>query len=258
MDEKDVISVCKEVLSRLSKMGYEKDNVESVGQLIFPVKNGGDLRISEQELRQLFIDVYKEAHPYSFYSIETPTQAQFKFGKVFTDISADEGRSASLDMCIYKKNEDNSFERELNIEFKFGNVSLFKIGKDILKLMREKQNGAFIILLKNTDSGSLCNKGGTGVLDKLNQSFTRFYDTENNSKWNENDEKHIQLIILSLEEKTNTKGPAVLIHRTLVMKSIKDLKTFFSINAYGKGNISTVNKDSGWCAQSVNEIKECK
>ncbi|MCB0749047.1 MAG: hypothetical protein KDC90_16425 [Ignavibacteriae bacterium] len=248
MKEIDIVSICKKVLQRLSALDYEKIDVNRIvnitknpilnKQLIFPVKNGGDDRISEQELRQLFIDEFKDLRKDLYYSIETPTKTRYKFGEKFNDISvSEEGRSASLDMCIYKKVE-NHFKRELNVEFKYDNVSLYKIGKDILKLMHEDQNGAFILLLKNTDGGTLCNKGKTGVLDKLYKSFEKFGSHLKVGK-------SIELVIISLENNT-------LIQRKVYHEDLNNLKKVFSINSNGFGDIKTVNEDSSWTKYELN------
>ena len=141
------------------------------------------------------------------------------------------------------------------MEFKHGNAPEKDIAKDVLKLMREKENGAFIFLLDNTNSGSLNNvvKERSGVLDKLSQSFEEFQNIEKiKNIWNENKNKQIQIIILSLEHKTNSKSPA-LIYRTLVRDNLKDLNTFFSINTNRSGNIETVCENSGWGIVKINE-----
>src|SRR5690606_21259062 len=100
MKETDIIFICTKILERLSIIDYEKidDNRMVVEgktsiynkQLIFPVKNGGVDRLSEQELRQLFIEEFKDLHKDLYYSIETPTKTQYKFGKKFNDISVSE------------------------------------------------------------------------------------------------------------------------------------------------------------------------
>lgn len=269
MEEVKVIEMCKEVLTRLSKMDYERKGGSASEQLIFPNKFPSNEKIktlsekellkyvrrSEQELRQLFIDVFKEEKKDLFYSIETPTKAKYKFGKSYLDIMVCEediiGQSALLDMCVFNRDEDaEKYKRILNIEFKHGNAPIKDIAKDVLKLMREKQNGAFIFLLDNTNSGSLNNIGEKrkGVLDKLSQSFEEFQKIEN--VWKEN--KYIQIIILSLEHKTNSTSPTLL-YRTLAEDNIKDLHSFFSINTNRSGNIETVCENSGWVTMKVNE-----
>jgi len=232
-----IVEMCKEVLARLEKMGYESKSNTSYEQLIFPEKNDGDDRISEQELRQLFIDVfketYKEVDKKIYYSIETPTKAKYKFSerdkKIIDKIEVNgAGQSALLDMCVFEK-DVSKYKRVLNIEFKHGNAPFKDIAKDVLKLMHEEQNGAFIFLLDNSNKGSLNNlsENRDGVLDKLSQSFSKFKEDENN--WKENDEKSIQLIILSLEQKTNNKGTPFLLHRTFMKDDLSLIENFFSI-----------------------------
>ena len=218
----DVVEICKKVLARLSVMDYELKGKYYNEQLIFPNKEQakGDIkRISEQELRLLFIEEFKKDNKVLFYSIETPTVNKFRFGKSYADIKTDkEGQSASLDMCVFEK-KSNKYERLLNIEFKHKNASINQIGKDVLKLMHEKQNGAFIHLLNNTDRGTLRNVSKTreGVFDKLYKSFTDF-----KSNWN-NENKSIQLIILSLKQE-------MLIHRRIFKADLDNLKEIFFID----------------------------
>jgi hypothetical protein len=144
-------------------------------------------------------------------------------------------------MCVFER-ISNSYVRKLNIEFKNQNSSLFSISKDILKLVNEEQNGAFIILLKNTDRGTLCNQGGTGVFDKLKKSLLKFKDNE---AWKGSEVKYIQFLILSLEQKKDTISP-VLIHRQIQSGDLSTLETCFTINDNGFGNIRTVCAESGW------------
>jgi len=220
----DAVEICKKVLARLSAMDFEKAGGSSSEQLIFPQKlqaKGTKLkdRISEQELRLLFIEEFKKTNPELFYSIETPTVDKFKVGKEYKSIKTDnEGQSASLDMCVFERNSDK-YERLLNIEFKHKNASIKKIGKDVLKLMQEKQNGVFIFLLENTNSGTLRNVSKTreGVFEKLYKSFTDF-----KSNWN-NENKFIQLIILSLKQE-------MLIHRRILKTDLDNLKEILFID----------------------------
>jgi len=192
-------------------MGYEKKISETEEQLIFPNKNQakGDIkRISEQELRQIFIDEFKkESLNYlnkSFYSIETPTQKKYKFGKTYEEIKAcegvyeEKGKSALLDMCIFQERKySQEYKRILNIEFKHKNAGLKNIGKDILKLVHEEQNGVFILLLESFNSETFCNKSETGVIDKLNKSLIRFKD-----EWRGDNNKEVQIIIIPLCRET--------------------------------------------------------
>ncbi len=246
----------KDILTRLTGMDYERNGGSSSERLIFPnifpsqAKEDKELekyfRISEQELRFLFIEEFLKV-PNLFYSVETPTKSKYKFGKNFEYVSVDiKGRSASIDMCVLER-ISTVYNRILNVEFKHQNSSLFSFGKDILKLMNEEQDGAFIILLRNTDKGTLCNDGKTGVLDKLNKSFTKFKDID---VWKGNDEKYIQLIILSLEQKKDNISP-VLIHRKVFKHTLSDLEACFTINSTGYGNIKSVSEDSGWKKEPI-------
>lgn len=233
-----VVAICKEVLKRLSKMDYERKGGSSEERLIFPntfpsVKEGKTYteeellkhtRISEQELRFLFVEQFlQEPNNGYYYSVETPTENKYRFGDTNETIKPDStGRSASIDMCVFEKDLENKYIRYLNIEFKNENASKKSISKDVLKLMHEKENGAFIILLKNTDAGSLNNKKDTrfGIIDKLIESFE--HHKTNESLWNGGDEKFIELIILSLEVKKNGSGKPFILHRKI---SKSDLNT---------------------------------
>ena len=239
----DAVKISKKVLARLSAMDFEKSGGSSSEQLIFPQKvqaKGAKLkdRISEQELRLLFIEEFKNENKDLFYSIETPTVDKFKVGKEYKTIKTDkEGQSASLDMCVFERNS-NKYERILNIEFKHKNASIKKIGKDVLKLMQEKQNGVFVHLLNNTDRGTLCNEKETGVFNKLYKSFTDFKEN-----WT-NDDKSIQLIILSLEQKKNKTPKPILIHRKICKADLGNLKEIFLIDT-DCGNMTEI-KEKEW------------
>ena len=223
---KDILEVSKKVLTRLNEIGYEKHKKKSVGQLIFPTKS--DLqRISEQELRQVFVEVFNDDNQDLYYSIETPTINKYSFGKDDDSIKTNlDGRSALIDMCVFEKeNDESEYSRLLNIEFKHDNVAYKNFSKDILKLMHEKENGAFIILLNNTNSGTLINTGDKrkGVIDKLVQSFN---DHKVNLKhWNGSAEKFIELIILSLEDKDNVNKNPILWHRKVFKKDLEGIKS---------------------------------
>lgn len=202
-----VVGICKEVLKRLASMDYEKEGLVSSGQLIFPSKRDSTRRISEQELRQLFIEEFKEKHKNLYFSIETPTLNRYSFTNKDDTIKIadyiDAGQSALIDLSIYDELQDSSknYIRLLNVEFKHKNATEVNISKDILKLMHEEENGAFVLLLKNTNAGTLNNLAETrfGVIDKLITSLTNH--NSNELHWKGNAKKSIELIIISLEEK---------------------------------------------------------
>ncbi|WP_432671158.1 hypothetical protein [Flavobacterium sp. SM2513] len=240
MEDRDIIHLCIEVLDKIVLTGWENDIIDPIGQLIFPAKSE-DIRISEQELKQLFIDQFKEKHKTLFYSIESPTRAKYNLGKNYEQINICNeinniiGQAALIDMSILKKSkETKKYIRILNIEFKHQNAPLKDIGKDVLKLIHESEKGVFIFLLDNTNKGSLNNESLTrkGVLDKLKKSFDDFKEY-----WD--GDKSVLLVIMSLKEK-------VLIHRSVSFHQIADFEKIFSINTNGYGNIRSVSENSGW------------
>lgn len=215
-----VIEISKKVLKRLTTIGAENNDLVSSGQLIFPSKSGVK-RISEQELRQLFIEEFLAEKNGLYYSIETPTQGKYSFtnkdGVIKIADTDDVGQSALIDMSVFEKGKEN-YNRLLNIEFKHRNATENNISKDVLKLMHEEENGAFVLLLKNTDSGTLNNKGKTGVIDKLIKSLKHH---QVKTVWNGGVEKFIDLVILSLEEKKN--GKPFILHRRITINDLASL-----------------------------------
>jgi hypothetical protein len=253
-----VVEISKKVLARLIAMDYERKGGSSSERLIFPNKFPSEVknkeitekellkykRISEQELRFLFVEelINSPATSEFYYSVETPSEEKYKFGKTYEDIINNKKvykKSASVDLCVFKRIEEK-YERIFNIEFKHENGGLKNIAKDILKLVREKQNGIFIHLLQNTRRDTLCNRGKTGVFDKCLTSFTEF-----SKDWCKND-KSIQVIIISLKEKT-------LIHRVLTQKD--NLNDIFSFDEDCYGNIKEVKKNE-WNIETLKHIEK--
>lgn len=239
MEEIDIVKICKAVLIHLSIIDFEQYKGYSTGQLIFPMKiqaNGTKYidRISEQELRLLFIDEFKENYKNLFYSIETPTIFKHFFGKFYEDMKSDgTGQSASIDMCVFERVSDR-YQRILNVEFKSKNPPIKDIAKDILKLMAEKHNGAFIHLLISSNAGTFCNSNQTGIFNKYHQSFLKFQQN-----WIH--DKSIRFIIISLNQK-------VLIHREIKKEDLNNLRDIFFIESGCKG-INEVNTN-GWMKES--------
>lgn len=122
-------------------------------RIVFPRKRGKEeLRISEQELRFVFIEQFnqycRETGWNAFYSVETPTQWKYKFseGKKPHKIADKEegGQSAMVDVSIH----NNAGRRICLIEFKAGNPEGFCFDKDFVKLSEEGELGFFIHLLE--------------------------------------------------------------------------------------------------------------
>lgn len=217
MGDKELIEICKKVLDRLTKIGCENESMVSSGQLIFPTKNNVK-RISEQELRQLFIEEFKSLQMELFFSIETPTIGKYSFTNKAKKLKVadkdDNGQSALLDMSIFNKNF-SSYERFLNIEFKHKNTTHNNISKDILKLVHEKQSGVFILLLKNTNRGTL-----KSVHKKISDSFV-----EHKDKWKGNEYKYVDIVILTLEEKRNNNGKPFVKHIKISKNDLDFIET---------------------------------
>jgi len=236
----DIVELSKIAFGRLCDMDYERIGGESKERMIFPNKFPSQnksanitekelakyTRISEQELRFLFVEAFitNIASKDYFYSIETPTKAKYKFGKSYEEINPNiAGRSASIDMCIFKR-DSNKYERILNVEFKHANSSMKSIGKDILKLVHDEQNGAFIILLDNTDKGTFNHfTGNSGIFDKLLRSLS-----EHKHLW-KGENKFIELVIMSLEQR-------IFIHHRLTQED--KLKEIFKVK--NSGNIGSI------------------
>ncbi len=120
----------------ISKIGNERDGVTANNstdiKIIFPAMRKTDsheaqYRISEQELKQIFIEqLVKDDNDYK-YSVETPTTERYCFeGNIENG-----GRSASIDLTIHSSDGKT---RLAIIEFKFSNGRTKNIKKDFEKL----------------------------------------------------------------------------------------------------------------------------
>jgi hypothetical protein len=138
--------------------------------LIFPKKKSNDsIRISEQELRFVFVEQLneeikgistngKEPEKWDvYYSVETPTFRKYTFGKKVEDIKCDQpnGRSGNIDLTIH----DSDGTRIALIEFKFSNATEHDCKKDFEKLRKEDENNSnllrlFVLLLDAFDDGT--------------------------------------------------------------------------------------------------------
>ena len=93
----------------------------SASQLIFPHSNKGDVRHSEQELRQIFLRNVEEDKTY-FYSVETPTEYVYCISNSEKPIgkenheTGDHHRSGNYDVTLYSENKIESLAT--CIEFK--------------------------------------------------------------------------------------------------------------------------------------------
>ena len=132
-------------------------------RLIFPCYSKqfrtGERRISEQELRFVFIEQFiqycKETDWDAYYSVETPTEWKYKFSgeNKPRKTEDDSGQSAMVDVCIH----DNTGKRICLIEFKAGNPAEFCYVKDFVKLNAEEGLSFFVQLLESQNKGTMEN-----------------------------------------------------------------------------------------------------
>ncbi|MBP5504544.1 MAG: hypothetical protein J6X89_00405 [Bacteroidales bacterium] len=138
-----------------------KANLQASGsRLIFPCYSktyrDGERRISEQELRFVFIEQFnkycEETGWDAYYSVETPTEWKYRFSGEAKPHKTKEkdGQSAMVDVCIH----DNKGSRVCLIEFKAGNPEAFCYIKDLVKLQEEGQLGFFVQLLEKQNSAT--------------------------------------------------------------------------------------------------------
>ena len=114
------------------------NKIEIPTLLVFPKYSCGDTRISEQELRFAFVEVFNDKRNENlFYSIETPTKKKYSFKS--DPKQNDTGRSAEFDLVIFKK-ENNELKRVCLIEFKAHSVDKKDYWKDILKLIEDRKD----------------------------------------------------------------------------------------------------------------------
>jgi len=138
-----------------------KANKQASGsRIIFPCYSktyrNGERRISEQELRFVFIEQFnqycEETGWDAYYSVETPTEWEYRFSgeEKPHKTDSDEGQSAMVDVCVH----DNQGERICLLEFKAGNPEPFCYIKDLVKLTEEGKLGFFVQLLKSQNKAT--------------------------------------------------------------------------------------------------------
>ena len=101
-------------------------------RILFPKYSGGKVRISEQELRFIFVEQllnpklktaeYNEIVKQWHYSVETPTHFKYRSAQNGNEPSIGRGRnSGKIDLTLYE--DSNSDKPIVFIEFKHGNLS---------------------------------------------------------------------------------------------------------------------------------------
>lgn len=122
-------------------------------RLVFPKKRNGKIRISEQELRFAFVEVFnryvKQNDLNWFYSVEMPTKGDYRFSGV-------DQRNALFDLSII----DANFNRIALIEFKANNPKEECYEKDMKKLANSEEEDFntlkyFFQIVENYDNGTI-------------------------------------------------------------------------------------------------------
>src|SRR5574344_330795 len=130
------------------------NDTNNTSRIIFPQKSNKKTRISEQELRFIFVEEFNKycdnKNINAFYSVETPTIKKYSFTDKNNPKVTENGESANMDLVIF--NEKG--ERFCIIEFKYGNPAKYCYSKDICKLNNEKCEWKYFIEIIDG-----CNKG---------------------------------------------------------------------------------------------------
>ena len=175
----ETFSIIDDLYKENQEIGNGRFNSES-SRLVFPkYRNKDKTRLSEQELRFLFIERFNnyctEKKLNLFYSIETPSEESYDFRATpKKHCNANEGESAQFDMVIYNESK----ERVCLIEFKNNSNDAGEHEKDFLKLSVEGKGKLcyFISLAVSSDNGTLGEKQDAkqGIIPK----FKRFADND--------------------------------------------------------------------------------
>lgn len=165
MDNNKLHSCISEIIDESFKRLAEiyKCNVvgkpSEVSRLIFPrYRISNEIRISEQELRFIFVEVFNQYCDENgldlLYSVETPSLDKYDF-KVNPQTS-ENGQSAMFDLVIF----DKHFTRRALIEFKANNADEKSHRKDIVKLINPQEGSesvlrCFIEVVENSNNRTI-------------------------------------------------------------------------------------------------------
>jgi hypothetical protein len=163
---KTIEELIKELFEILPKhyscMNKSVSESEGLTHIIYPKTRQGKMRISEQEAKQIFIQLL-EREGYT-YSVETPTLChKYRFSGTLEEnkqrIDNKNGQSGNIDVSIYEDiTKDSPCEKFLcHIEFKANKPDPHDIKKDILKLYNEatsSKTNYFIHVLESVNKNT--------------------------------------------------------------------------------------------------------
>lgn len=159
MDKEQLKSVIEKVINdtfdSITELFKNNNDNNGLTRLFFPKYvhgvNSGEIRVSEQELRQLFIEEFsKNPDVIRFnlrYSVETPTQGSY----IFSEEVLGNGRSGNFDLTIIEDGDIVAI-----IEFKAGNAQSYK--NDIEKLTNTEEGDSLrylVNILVGADNGTV-------------------------------------------------------------------------------------------------------
>ena len=119
----------------------------SESRIMFPIYRDSQRRVSEQELRFVFVEQVQnllKEYDY-FYSVETPTNSKYvfsenkKYVKPYVATESGSGRSASFDLSIVDKNGNTI----AIIEFKAKSADPHEYAKDLCKLWNREEKSHY-------------------------------------------------------------------------------------------------------------------
>lgn len=178
--ENSIIKTFKNVVNL--KNEYESYNkISNEIKIIYPkYRNKEETRISEQEIKQIFLKVLNtDDNNIFFYSVETPTFQSYRF----TGMNPSSGNT---DVCLYTLINNKhlyTFKRTFSIEFKANDNS--DCENDFEKLARETANenknspeSIESIFIHIIDASDLENYGK--VIKKYRKALNKFIDINKN------------------------------------------------------------------------------
>ena len=171
----NVIQRTFHVVQALFDKESHKLSTQNVGsRIFFPYIRNGEMSISEQELRFIFVEQLNKEILDSkwdvYYSVETPTMRQYSFSNEENPMENEkEGRSGNFDLVIY----DSDLKRIALIEFKSNNPEAKDYAKDFVKLENPKEAGDlryFIQMVKNANRQTIAS-----IKRKIFPKMTKYY-----------------------------------------------------------------------------------